>query len=258
MSEIIWTDKENLIRCKLADKPLFVAIPDTGLVSLIAGAHLIQALKAELLGYVDAEWIPPVSVVNNGDPNMPIRIYSTNNLDILLSETPILPSAWRYFAIVAYQVAIQLSSTLIIGATGIPNPKRIDIQDFNNLRVFYLGKFLETEGISQDIKRIYKSANKFTGTLAGPYSPLISLMIRHNMPFMMILIDSYPEYPDPESAARLISELNNIFNLSVDIRSLIERGAEIRLMARQLAIQTKRHQVLTGQKTGVPPLNMYV
>jgi len=256
--EIIWTNRESLIKSKLADKPLFVAAPDTGLLSLIAGAHLIQTLKAELLGYIDADWIPPISIVNDGDPNMPIRIYSTNNLDILLSETPILPSAWRHFAIATYQVAIQLSSILVVGATGIPNPKRIDIQDINNLRVLYLGKFLDMEGISQNIREKYKLANKFTGTLAGPYSSLISLMIRHNMPFIMILVDSYPEYPDPESAAKLVEELNSMFNLNVEVKSLLDRGAEIRLMARQLAIQTKKHQLLAGQKTGAPPLNMYV
>jgi len=257
-SDIVWTDREAVMRSKLADKPLFIATPDTGLISLIAAAHLIQKLNAKLIGYVDAPWVPPVSVVSEGDPYMPIRIYSADKLDILISEVPILPSAWRQFAITGYHVATQLSSIMIVGATGIPNPKRIEIQSMDDLRVFYIGKFLETEGISEEVKKAFTEAKKFTGTLAGPYSSIISVLIKQSIPFVIILVDSYPEYPDPESAARLITELNALLGLNVDISSLIERGAEIRLMARQLALQTRRQQALAGQKTGNPPLHMYV
>lgn len=257
MYEVVWIDKEAVIKSKFINKPLFIATPDTGLISLIAAAHIIQVLNPRLIGYIDAEWTPPISVVKEGEPFMPIRVYTTDYTDILISESPILPSAWRLFAQSTYDVATQLSSSLIIGATGIPNPKRLDIQNYNNLRVFYLGKFLDTEGIDQRLKDYFASVNKFSGTLAGPYSSIITWFLKYNIPFIILLIDSFPEYPDPESAARLIIELNNILNTNIDINSLLERGSEIKLMARQLAMQTRRQQVLAGHKTGSPPVGLY-
>jgi|Deesub1362B_J571_1020462.scaffolds.fasta_scaffold00004_65 uncharacterized protein len=258
MHEIIWIDRKNLMRSKLADKPLYVALPDTGLVSLITATHIIQSQGATLLGFLDADWIPPITLVTKGDPSPPIKIYSTDTLNIFLSETPLPPSLWRLYAQVTYQTLTHLSSTLIISGTGIPNPKRLDIQSIDELRVFYLGKYLETEGINQEIRDKYNTSEKFTGSLAGPYSSIINYLIRENTPFITILVDSYLDYPDPESAAKLILELNSLLNINIDINKLLEKGSEIRLMARQLAIQTRRQNILSGQKTGSPPVGIYI
>ena len=254
MAEIQWLVGEELGRVK----PLFVATPDTGLVAIIAAAHLIQALNAKLMGYVDAEWIPPVSVVSNGDLLPPIRLYTTENLNILLSEAPISPLHWRNFAYITRDIALKLSSQIVIATIGIPNIKRMEIMDISNLRVLYAGKYLEAETINEEIKNMFKQRNKFTGTLAGPYSAIANSLIKSNIPFLYIFIDSYPDYPDPEAAARVIQELNHIIKLGVDIEPLIRKGSEIRLMARQLALQTKKHHLMSGQKTGNPPIGMYV
>lgn len=162
MHEIIWVDRKSLVRAKLADKPLYVALPDTGLISLITATHVIQSLKANLLGFLDADWIPPVTVITNGDPLPPIKIYSTDAMNILISETPLPPSLWRLYAEITYEALTQLSSTLVMGGTGIPNPKRLDIQSIDDLRVFYLGKYLQTEGIDQGIIDKFNSSEKFT------------------------------------------------------------------------------------------------
>lgn len=66
------------------------------------------------------------------------------------------------------------------------------------------------------------------------------------------------DYPDPESAAKLILEINPLLGINIDINKLLERGSEIRLMARQLAVQTKRQNILSGQKTGSPPVGIYI
>ncbi len=258
MQNVFWlVEKEDLEKEKML-KPLLVATPDTGLISIIAAAHLVQSLNARLIGYVDADWIPPISIISNGDPMLPIRIYATNHVDILLSETPLLPAHWRKFAEITHSIASDLSSSLIIGAVGIPNLKRADITDISNLRIFYIGKYLESKNIRDVVRSVYESGTKFTGTLAGPYSALANIFIRNNMPFLYILVDSYPDYPDPEAAAKFIHELNKFMEINVDTKSLIEKGSEIRLMARQLALQTRRQQIAAGQKTGSPPVGMYV
>ena len=239
-----------------ANNPILVATPDTGLVSIIAAAHLIQVLEAKLVGYIDAEWVPPISIISNGDPMLPIRIYKTRSLDILLSETPLAPTHWRDFASLVYKISTDLSSSMIIGAIGIPNIKRMDITNISDLRIFYVGKYLDA--VEENVRAVYKEGEKFTGTLVGPYSAIASILIRHNVPFLFILVDSYPEYPDPEAAARFIEELNKFLNMNVDTKSLLDKGAEIRLMARQLALQTKRQQLVSGHKTGSPPVGMYV
>lgn len=258
MPEVFWLKREDVIKTQFAGKPLLIATPDIGLISIIAAAHLIQNLKAELIGYIDADWVPPISIISNGDPLPPIRIYATNNVNIILSEAPLPPTAWRNFAISTYNVIHTFNPLFVIGAIGIPNIKRMEISEISELRVFFVGKYLDVNYVDEDIRNIYNASMKFTGTLAGPYSAVISLLIKKNIPFIFILIDSYPEYPDPEAAARFIQELNKLLQFNVEVKTLIEKGAEIRLMARQLAIQMRKQQAISGQKTGSPPIGMYV
>ena len=55
--------------------------PSVGLVSTIAANYLIDMLKLKQVGIVDARHFPTLSVVHNGEPLNPVRIYAGTHTD---------------------------------------------------------------------------------------------------------------------------------------------------------------------------------
>ena len=74
VKEIIPIDVENGI--------LINGLPSTGLTSAIATESLINTTQFELCGIIDSERFPPISIIKNGLPNYPARIFANNELKV--------------------------------------------------------------------------------------------------------------------------------------------------------------------------------
>ena len=74
VKEIIPIDVENGI--------LINGFPSTGLTSAVATESLISTTEFELGGIIDSDRFPPISIVKNGLPNYPTRIFVNNELKI--------------------------------------------------------------------------------------------------------------------------------------------------------------------------------
>jgi uncharacterized protein len=75
---------------------------------------------------------------------------------------------------------------------------------------------------------------------------------------MILLAQSYLQYPDPGAAASLISSLTNLTGLRVDTKKLLAQEDEIRLKMRALMQRTQQQmrQTEKGREQEIPP--MYV
>ena len=56
--------------------------PSTGLTSAIATESLINTTEFELGAIIDSDRFPPISIIKNGLPNYPTRIFVNNNLKV--------------------------------------------------------------------------------------------------------------------------------------------------------------------------------
>ena len=54
--------------------------PSTGLTSAIATELIINTSNFELAGPIDSDNFPPISIIKNGEPNYPTRIFVNNDL----------------------------------------------------------------------------------------------------------------------------------------------------------------------------------
>ena len=54
--------------------------PSTGLTSAIATELIINTSNFELAGTIDSDNFPPISIIKNGEPNYPTRIFVNNDL----------------------------------------------------------------------------------------------------------------------------------------------------------------------------------
>ena len=66
----------ELIEKDLEGATIVVGFPGVGLVGTIAANHLINSQGLEQIGVVESPHFPAVSVVKDGVPHNPVRIYA--------------------------------------------------------------------------------------------------------------------------------------------------------------------------------------
>ena len=54
--------------------------PSTGLTSAIATELIINSSQFEFAATIDSDNFPPISIIKNGAPNFPTRIFVNNDL----------------------------------------------------------------------------------------------------------------------------------------------------------------------------------
>ena len=58
--------------------------PSSGITSAIATESMINTSSFELGGIIDSEKFPPISIIKNGQPNYPARIFVNNYLNVAI------------------------------------------------------------------------------------------------------------------------------------------------------------------------------
>ena len=76
---------------------VFDGFHNISLTSIIACGCFIHSLKTELVGILDSSLFSPMSVIYDGKPNFPARIYANEEkkLGFFISELVLNPSAYR-------------------------------------------------------------------------------------------------------------------------------------------------------------------
>ena len=58
--------------------------PSTGISSAIATESIINTSEFQMSSIIDSDSFPPISVVKNGQPNYPTRIFTNKDLNLSL------------------------------------------------------------------------------------------------------------------------------------------------------------------------------
>ena len=66
----------EIAKHNLKNPVLIDGFPGVGLVGTIVANFLINTLKLEQIGVIDSYKFPPISVVKDGEPHNPMRLYS--------------------------------------------------------------------------------------------------------------------------------------------------------------------------------------
>ena len=162
----------------------------------------------------------------------PIRIYSNDDLTIIISEIPIPPNAVSPLAnaLVKWLKAKNVEKTICL--YGIPVPNRLKIESpesFANSNNLDLEKLLK----DKDIKPID------TGILAGMHAAIIWESVKQKQPIIALGVESFAQYPDPLASANIIKDLNKITGLNIDVKELIEKAEELRIKLRDMMSRTQ-------------------
>ncbi len=226
---------------------IVVGVPEAGLVGLIACSHMIQQLKIEEVGHVDSILLPQVVVIHESEPKSPVRIFGGGRLVVVLSEIPLGPRFSYEFAKELENWAKAKGAEMVVGVTGMPSKKRMESEDEAKPNVFGVSSSKE---VTNSLKRLGFQLFE-EGIIAGTHATLLKQGMALGVQNVTLLVESYPEFPDPWAAVSAIEALNSLLSTKIDTKPLIAESEEIRLRTRDLMKRTQQSMQQTAEASSV-------
>jgi len=260
MNKIIKIDSGSEIILKKEVKKNATVIdcfPTIGFVGTIAGRYLAEELNMELIGYIESDKIPSVAIVHESKPCPPIRIYTKNNLILILSEL-----------VIPFQFTHELSNVLIkwfkeinpkeaislVGLSSEPMPLRIikplPVQEEYEKHVVF--------GIAtnNELNRKLEKLNVTVineGTITGASSDILLKCLEHEIPAISLMVEAQI-VPDPLASAAILKVLDKYLNLNIDIQKLVEQGKKVEKQFKVIFEQLKKGKTEYTKMEGFSPM----
>ena len=204
--------------------------PSSGITSAIATESLINTTSLDLGAIIDSERFPPISIIKNGMPNYPARIFVNNDLNVavfssyLTLDVSLHRSAARLMLDWAKEKksSIILSSVTVKGTTGT---KIFGVASTGNAR----GK-LVSAGIT-----IVENA-----TVPGISGVLLNEGMLRGQDVIVLLVSSDKEFPDFQATSNLCNSLSKLVpGVSCNLDKIEKESKIIEQQIRQAENDTK-------------------
>ncbi|MCE4617188.1 MAG: proteasome assembly chaperone family protein [Desulfurococcales archaeon] len=215
------------------DSYLIVGFPDAGLVGPITVSYIVRKYgMSELAGIDNRRLFPPVSVIVDGRPRPPVRVFGKDNIYAVVSEVPLPAQAFFQLADFLVEWARLRGFRHLVSVTGLGVPNRLEI---TKPKLYWLATSREAEELGSKL-----GGERFrNGIIAGPYSLLLKNSLRRRVSNLVVLAEAFMDFPDPEAASAVVEGLNRMLGLGVDLRELLESAESIKLRMKELMKSTK-------------------
>jgi len=222
--EEVKVDSENPI--------ILEGLPDIGLVGTISLTHYLAKLGFKKVGYLETDTFPPMLIIRNGKIGDVFEIYYRNNVYIIRSELPIPQKNVHEMVEEVVKWVRSKNPKMFISLGGIPHPYRIDITD---PKVYAVPTNEEAMSILSKMKDVELLSD---GLIFGPKALMLRKLERLGITGLGLFVQSYLNYPDPGSAAKVLTILPQIGLEKVEVDSLIASAEEVRMQYRELMRRT--------------------
>jgi len=247
-SSIIIEDFSNL----RGGATIILGFAGIGLIGPIVANTLIEQIPdVKEIGFVTSEYLPPISVFYAGVLKHPFRIlYSPKfNLIIGVCEVPFqVSTAYNDLAktICNWALSEDIKAKEIVIFQGIPQRGIIDDYPVYYAAEENMMKYLEKFGIEKVEK----------GIIVGPEATVLNEALTNRLN-AYALFTPVLEIPTPEGAASILEVLNQIYNLNIETKNLIEQGKEIKAKMLELAQKAQQYQQQQQQLPGKEGYTQY-
>ncbi|AEH60118.1 protein of unknown function DUF75 [Methanosalsum zhilinae DSM 4017] len=225
------SDDINIITDEIrSQNPILIeGFPGIGLVGNIASQHIIDSLEMEYRGSIDSRFFPPIAVLYEGLINMPVRIYESeeHNLLLVVSDIPINPAVSYDIGKKLIEWAKSINVKQIISIAGIATME-------DETKVFGAATDENMLNMIKDNVEIFQM-----GTISGISGSVMTECMIQKMPAISLLGGTQTQNPDPRAAAAVVEALNKLYDFSIDTESLFEQAEKIELEMQRLAEEVK-------------------
>jgi uncharacterized protein len=234
----------------LESPTLVEGLPGVGLVGKIATDHLVEELEMVHYASITCEGLPKLGVYQPDDRGIqpPVRIYAdeANDLLALQSDVPISPQAAPSFAdcVVGWLEGEGVTPFFLSGYG----------TDERSTPPSVFG--IATGGAGGRLDDLDVATPDEHGAISGPTGALVATAAERNLPGLGLVVESNPQFPDPEAARVLVSNgIGPLADVDVDTGALVEQAEDVQEQREQLAkkLQEARQEASSEAK----PLRMY-
>ena len=233
-SKVVIYDFSTAIR---EENTIILGFAGIGLIGPIITNTLIEQLTdIKEIGFITSDLLPPIAVFYDGILKHPFRIFYSpkNNLIIGMCEVPFqVPAAYNDLSktICNWALSEDVRANEIVIFQGIPQQGVI-----NDYPVYYASEEHLVDKLEKyGIKKVEK------GIIVGPEATILNESLTNKLN-SYALFTPVLEIPTPEGAAAIIEVLNEIYNLKIDTKKLIEEGKEIKAKMLELAQKAQQYQ----------------
>lgn len=191
---------------------LIDGFPSMGFSSVIATESIIHTSQFKLAGVIDSEVFPPISLIKEGKPNFPTRIFVNDELKVaaFLSHLVLEESLHRSVAKKMLDWAKNKKISLIISSVSVKSTRV-------NEEIIAVGS---TEKATKKLKDAGMKVLEF-GTIPGIPGMLLNQGRLSQQDVIVILFNSEGTSPDFRSSAQLCMSISQLIpGASCDIPSL--------------------------------------
>jgi uncharacterized protein len=227
--------------------------PSVGLVSTLAANYLIEQLKLPKIGCMTSSMLPVTSIIRDGEPNHPVRIYGDRRLVVFISE--FRPPAQLVQPIVDNILKWTRDNglALIISAEGLP----LQETDKHPEEIHVFGVASTPRG--RELLAQHKVNPLNEGIITGISGVLLNEGARTDRDVLCVIADAHESYPDARAAARIVETIDALLpQIELDTKPLY---AEAEKMETEIkAALTKIQPALAGHQNPLEleaPAGMY-
>jgi uncharacterized protein len=216
--------------------------PSVGLVSSIVANYLIDTLEMEQIGIVESPSFPTVSLVRDGKPQHPVRIYSgtpprsgrggpvADRIVAFISEFQPPPNVIHPLATAILNWVQEQRCGLLVSPEGlVVEPAPGSERHHRSHRI----PEVKVYGIASTrrAQELYIEPNVtpfLEGVITGIAGVLLNEGRRRGFDVLTFLAEANPEYPDARAASKVIETINHILLRStLDPEPLIHEAERI-------------------------------
>ncbi len=189
-----------------------------GFVGWIAVTHLIKILKAEKIGYVISQDLPPYAVLDKGRLSLPFEIFAAGRYVFFKSNLPIEPrQASRLTKKLAEWVVDEsFKEAILIG--GLDSRLKGESGDF---KVVSTTAYAEKNSL-RDWELLEDGLY-----IVGPLALLLNWFEIMDFPALVVLPYANTERVDPLAASIAVRFISEMYGLKIDVAELEARAEEL-------------------------------
>ena len=210
---------------------LIDGFPSMGFSSVIATESIIHTSQFKLAGIIDSDIFPPISLIKDGKPNYPTRIFVNDELKVaaFLSHLALEESLHRNIAKKMLDWAKNKKISLVISSVSLKSTNR-------NEEIIAVGS---TENATKKLRDAGLKVLEF-GTIPGIPGMLLNEGSLTQQDVIVILFHSEGAGPDFRSSAKLCMAISQLIpGASCDIPALQAEAEKVEQIIKKDLEETK-------------------
>ena len=239
----------ELKRMDLRGATVIDGFPSVGLVSSIVANYLINALGLTQIGIMDSTYFPTVSLVRDGQPMNPVRIYGgpkqegRDQIVVFISEFQPPPNMIKGIAATVLDWTQDQRCNLLVCPEGLIVDSA-SMEEDRQIEVYGVGSTDKaTELLRKNSVTLFEE-----GVITGVAGVLLNEGRRRDFDVITLLSEAHPDYPDARAAARVIEVIEKLLlHTEIDARPLYEEAERI-----EMQLKSIQHQADAAKKPTTP------